>query len=96
MLVLVSYDVSTQSVEGKKRLRHIAKLCKDFGIRVQNSVFECNVNPVQWLELKKELESICDKEFDSLRYYYLGKKYQTKIEHFGAKNTIDVEDPIVI
>ncbi len=95
MLVLVSYDVSTVSTDGKKRLRDIAKICKNYGIRVQNSIFECNVDSAQWLQLKDKLENICDPKTDSLRYYYLGKKYQTKIEHFGAKVAIDVEEPLI-
>ena len=96
MLVLISYDVSTIDHDGKKRLRYIAKACKNYGIRVQNSVFECNVDSAQWVQLKAQLETICNPDRDSLRYYYLGTKYQTKKEHFGAKKTIDVEDPLIL
>ena len=96
MLVLISYDVSTITQEGKNRLRRIAKKCQDYGIRVQNSVFECNVDPAQWCRLKNELEQICDPHTDSLRYYYLGKNYRTRTEHFGAKETIDVEAPLLL
>lgn len=95
MLVLISYDVSTVNPDGRKRLRNVAKKCENYGIRVQNSVFECNIESFQWIQLKKELEDICNPQEDSLRFYYLGKKYQTKIEHYGIKNTIDVEDPLI-
>ena len=96
MLMLVSYDVSTVTTTGKNRLRRIAKACQNWGIRVQNSVFECNVNPAQWIQLKAELERIFDPETDSLRYYNLGDNYSTRIEHFGAKIALDVEKPIII
>lgn len=96
MMVLVSYDVSTASLAGRRRLRRIAKKCLDYGIRVQNSVFECNVDLSQWTALKAALETICDEETDSLRYYYLGRDYQWRIEHYGAKPTIDVEAPLVL
>ena len=96
MLVLVSYDVSTVTPAGQRRLRRIAKKCLDYGIRVQNSVFECNVDWGQWAKLKADLEGICDKETDSLRYYYLGRDYQRRIEHFGAKPALDVEAPLVL
>ena len=96
MLMLVSYDVSTVTTAGKNRLRRIAKTCQNWGIRVQNSVFECNVNPAQWIQLKAELERIFDPETDSLRYYNLGDNYSTRIEHVGAKIALDVEKPIII
>ncbi len=96
MMVLVSYDVSTVDALGQRRLRRIAKKCQDFGIRVQNSVFECNVDPAQWTRLKADLEGICDATTDSLRYYYLGRDYQRRIEHYGAKPAIDVEAPLVL
>lgn len=96
MMVLVSYDVSTESLAGRRRLRRIAKKCLDYGIRVQNSVFECNVDLSQWMALKAALEAICDEETDSLRYYYLGRDYRRRIEHYGAKPTIDVEAPLVL
>lgn len=91
MLVLVSYDVATNSADGPRRLRRMAKACQNYGVRVQYSVFECNVDPAQWVKVKEKLESICDPETDSLRYYYLGDNYQHKIEHYGAKPTLDVE-----
>ena len=96
MMVLVSYDVSTVNPSGRRRLRRIAKRCMGYGIRVQNSVFECNVDPAQWTALKAALEAICDGETDSLRYYYLGRDYQRRIEHYGAKPAIDVEEPLVL
>ena len=96
MLMLVSYDVSTVDTAGKRRLRRIAKACQNVGVRVQNSVFECNVNPAQWVQLKAELEDIFDPETDSLRYYNLGDKYATRIEHVGAKPALDVEQPLLL
>lgn len=78
-------------------MRKVAKTCLDFGQRVQNSVFECDVDPAQWTALKAKLEGIVDSEMDSLRYYYLGSKWQRKVEHFGAKPTLDLRnDPLII
>ncbi len=96
MLMLVSYDVSTVDRAGKSRLRRIAKACLNWGIRVQNSVFECNVNPAQWVQLRAQLEDIFDPETDSLRYYNLGDHYSNRIEHVGAKPTLDVEQPLLL
>lgn len=96
MMVLVSYDVSTIDAFGRRRLRRIAKNCLNYGIRVQNSVFECNVDPAQWTALKTAIEAICDEESDSLRYYYLGSDYKKRIEHYGAKPAIDVEEPLIL
>ena len=96
MLMLVSYDVSTVDRAGRSRLRRIAKACLNWGIRVQNSVFECNVNPAQWVQLKAELEDIFDPETDSLRYYNLGDHYSNRIEHVGAKPALDVEQPLLL
>ncbi len=96
MLMLVSYDVSTVDRAGKSRLRRIAKACLNWGIRVQNSVFECNVNPAQWVQLKAQLEDIFDPETDSLRYYNLGDHYSTRIEHVGAKPALDMEQPLLL
>ena len=96
MLMLVSYDVSTVDRAGRNRLRRIAKACQNWGIRVQNSVFECNVNAAQWIRLKAELEDIFDPESDSLRYYNLGDRYSTRIEHVGAKPAMDVEQPMLL
>lgn len=96
MLVLVCYDVSTITPEGRRRLRHVAKACVNSGIRVQNSVFECNIDPAQWTLLRAKLMSIFDPELDSLRFYFLGDNYQRRIEHQGAKPAIDVEDPLIL
>jgi CRISPR-associated protein Cas2 len=96
MLMLVSYDVSTVDRAGKSRLRRIAKACLNWGIRVQNSVFECNVNPAQWVQLRAQLEDIFDPETDSLRYYNLGDHYSTRIEHVGAKPALDMEQPLLL
>lgn len=95
-MVLVSYDVSTTTPEGRKRLRQVAKACEDYGIRVQNSVFECNVDPAQWIALKNILTKIYKPETDSLRFYFLGSNYQRRIEHLGAKPAVDVEEPQII
>ncbi len=85
MLVLISYDVNTEDSAGRKRLRQIAKQCVNYGQRVQNSVFECVLDAAQCKQLQHKLVSIMDEEKDSLRFYYLGNNYETKIEHFGAK-----------
>jgi CRISPR-associated protein Cas2 len=89
MLMLVSYDVKTADAAGRRRLRRIAKVCQDWGIRVQNSVFECSVDWTQWLALKGKLEEICDPVLDSLRYYNLGNNYQGRVVHYGAKPSVD-------
>jgi len=97
MMVLVSYDVSTVDKRGQARLRRVARICQDFGQRVQNSVFECEVDPAQWVVLKSRLEEVADPNQDSLRYYYLGSNWQRRVEHFGAKRTWDLRrDPLVI
>ena len=89
MLMLVSYDVNTVNAAGRRRLRRIAKVCEDWGIRVQNSVFECTVDWSQWLVLKAQLEAICEPTVDSLRYYNLGNNYTEKVVPYGAKPTVD-------
>ncbi len=95
MLILVSYDVASDN-NGAKRLRHVAKTCENFGQRVQYSVFECLLDPKQWVALKAQLEGIINKETDSLRYYYLGKNWERKIEHVGAKRSINYEKDVLI
>lgn len=95
MLVLITYDVQTSSSGGSKRLRKVAKVCQNYGQRVQNSVFECIIDAIQLTVLKKELCSLIDEEKDSLRFYSLGNKYQTKVEHFGAKPSLDLEKPLI-
>ena len=91
MLVLITYDVSVVSEGGQRRLRHIAKACLDYGMRVQNSVFECEVDPAQHAQLKAKLLDLYEPEEDSLRFYHLGKKGRNKVEHFGVKK---VPDPL--
>lgn len=89
-MVLVSYDVSTINRAGRNRLRRVAKQCQNFGVRVQNSVFECDVDPAQWAELKHRLLGIVEDEEDSLRFYHLGSKWHRKVEHFGIKAATDL------
>ncbi len=95
-MVLVTYDVNTQTPDGVRRLRLVAKICVDYGQRVQNSVFECLVDPVQFAQLRRDLERTIDSEKDSLRYYYLGSNWKRRIEHVGAKKTYDPEGTLVI
>lgn len=96
MLLLITYDVNTQDSKGRKRLRRVAKLCVDYGVRVQNSVFECVVDTAQYRELKYKLTNEIDEKKDSLRFYFLGSGKKTKVEHIGAKETIDVEAPLIM
>ncbi len=96
MMVLVTYDVNTQTPDGRKRLRLVAKTCVNYGQRVQNSVFECLVDPVQFAQLRKRLEETIDPEKDSLRYYYLGSNWKKRVEHVGAKQAYDPEGIIMI
>lgn len=96
MLVLVTYDVNTEDSGGRRRLRHVAKLCVNKGQRVQFSVFECLIDPAQWAELRGRLVSIIDEEKDSLRFYFLGSNWKRRVEHVGAKPGYDPEGPIVI
>jgi len=96
MMVLVAYDVNTESAEGRRRLRKVAKSCENYGQRVQNSVFECLIDPTQWVTLKSQLENIFDPGKDSLRYYYLGKNWKNRVEHQGAKPGYDPEGSLVI
>jgi len=96
MMVLVTYDVSTIDRAGRTRLRRVAKACLNFGQRVQNSVFECNVDPAQWTELRARLEGVFDPEQDSLRFYFLGSNWHHRVEHVGAKPTVDLEGPLVV
>lgn len=95
MLVVVTYDVSTVSSAGRKRLRRVAKVCQNFGQRVQNSVFECIVDATQYSILKVELNSIINVDQDSLRFYQLGNTYKNKIEHMGKKDSIDLAGPLL-
>lgn len=83
MLILVTYDVNTETAEGKKRLRKVAKVCVNYGQRVQNSVFECMLDAAQYVVFKAALVELIDKEVDSLRFYQMGNNYKSKVEHFG-------------
>ncbi len=96
MMVVVSYDVSTKSAAGKRRLRRVARACLDFGQRVQNSVFECVVDADQWKRLKLRLLDEVNLDEDSLRFYFLGQRYRPKIEHCGIKKVPDLEGPLVL
>ncbi|KAA0244098.1 MAG: CRISPR-associated endonuclease Cas2 [Chlorobiota bacterium] len=96
MMVVVSYDVSTTTKSGKKRLNKVAKTCLDFGIRAQNSVFECIIDPAQWEILKNELLSIYKPEEDNLKFYYLGSNYQRRIESFGKSKSLNIEDALIL
>jgi CRISPR-associated endoribonuclease Cas2 len=96
MLVLITYDVSTQNAAGKARLRKVAKECVNYGQRVQNSVFECILDASQSLLLKERLVSLINEKEDSLRFYYLGNNYQTKVEHFGSKVSYEAEGTLMI
>ncbi len=96
MLVLITYDVNTEDPAGRKRLRQIAKQCVNYGQRVQNSVFECLLDPAQCRSLQAKLCKLMDPEKDSLRFYYLGNRYESKIEHFGAKVSYSPEDVLML
>ncbi len=96
MLVLVTYDVNTETPAGRRRLRRIAKTCQNFGQRVQFSVFECNVDPAQWVKLRGKLVHEMDHDHDSLRFYFLGSSWQDRIEHEGAKKPRDFEGPLIL
>ena len=95
MLVLITYDVNTETVAGKTRLRKVAKQCVNYGTRVQNSVFECVIDTAQFLVLKEKLVEIIDENVDSLRFYHLGDKHKTKVEHVGVERGIKVEEPLI-
>lgn len=96
MMVLVTYDVNTETAIGKKRLRLVAKICKNYGQRVQNSVFECLVDPAQFVLLRDGLKKTADLEKDSLRFYFLGANWKKRVEHLGAKDTYDPEGLILL
>jgi CRISPR-associated protein Cas2 len=96
MFVLVSYDVATTTSAGRRRLRRVAKACLDYGQRVQHSVFECVVDPEQWARLRLRLLDECDSGEDSLRFYFLGTNWHHRVEHHGAKPSVDMEGPLVV
>lgn len=95
MLVLITYDVNTETNAGKTRLRKVAKQCINYGTRVQNSVFECILDNAQCIMLKSILTDIIDESVDSLRFYYLGNNHKTKVEHIGVSKGINVEQPLI-
>jgi len=96
LLVLITYDVKTSSSGGQTRLRRVAKVCQNYGQRVQNSVFECVVDATQFAELKIKLKNIIDVTEDSLRFYQLGNNHKNKVEHIGIKESIDLEGPLIL
>ena len=95
MLVLITYDVNTETAAGKKRLQKVAKQCVNYGQRVQNSVFECHMDAAKCRQEKAILEELIDKSKDSLRFYYLGNNYKNKVEHIGAKPGFDVTETLI-
>lgn len=96
MLILITYDVNTQTASGRKRLRKVAKQCVNYGQRVQNSVFECQLDTTQYRQVRAILEELIDKETDSLRFYNLGDRYKNKVEHIGAKPSFDVTELLIL
>jgi CRISPR-associated protein Cas2 len=96
MLMLITYDVATSTPEGKRRLSRVARVCEDFGVRVQNSVFECHVDAAQWADVRGRLLGLIDPEADSLRFYRLGNNWRGRVEHVGAKPAVDVTGPLLV
>lgn len=96
MLVLITYDVNTETPIGRKHLRQVAKQCMNYGQRVQNSVFECILDAAKCREVQYKLEQIIDKDKDSLRFYFLGNNYKSKVVHIGAKGSFNVEDTLIV
>ena len=96
MLVLVTYDVRTETAEGRRRLRQVARACEDYGQRVQFSVFECDLDPALWVRLRARLIGLIDPERDSLRFYVLGREWRRRVEHIGAKASTDPEGPLIV
>jgi CRISPR-associated protein Cas2 len=96
VLVLITYDVKTESENGQRRLRRVAKICSNYGQRVQKSVFECLVDPEQWVKLRNKLEREININEDSVRYYYLGKNWKVRVEHIGVQTSYDPEGPLLV
>ena len=96
MMVLISYDINSSDSGGQKRLRNISKTCLDYGQRVQFSIFECEVDPTQWVFLKDKLLKLIDAKKDSLRFYLLGANWRRRVEHFGAKPAVDFNETLII
>ena len=95
MMMLVTYDVATGDLAGRRRLRRVARVCRDFGQRVQYSVFECQVDPAQWTILRARLLDEIDEDEDSVRFYRLGANWRSRVEHVGQKSTYDPDDPMI-
>lgn len=95
MMILITYDINTETSAGQRRLRKVAKACQDYGQRVQNSVFECLLDPAQLTELKHRLTELIDAEKDSLRFYQLGDRWSNRVEHIGAKASLNLAGPLV-
>ena len=95
MMVLITYDVNTETETGRRRLRKVSKKCQDYGQRVQNSVFECLIDAAQLKQLQHTLQNIIDPDVDSLRYYYLGDKWKHRVEHVGAKPSVDLAGTLI-
>jgi CRISPR-associated protein Cas2 len=96
MLILVTYDVRTDTAAGRKRLRRVARLCENYGQRVQNSVFECVLDASQWVTVRKQVVGEIDPEEDSLRFYFLGSNWLRRVEHVGAKASYNPEGPLIL
>ena len=96
MLILITYDVNTETSAGRTRLRKIAKTCVNYGQRVQHSVFECVADAGQYIKIKNKLINLIEPKVDSIRFYVLGNDYKEKIEHYGAKPSFDVTDPLIL
>ena len=96
MMVLVTYDVNTETADCRKRLRHVARLCVDYGQRVQHSVFECSITPAEFVEIKSKLLTIIDQESDSIRFYLLGKNWQNRVETIGRDDSYDPDTGILL
>lgn len=96
MFVLITYDVNTEDASGRRRLRKVAKCCQNYGVRVQNSVFECQADAATWCVLKQKLLAEINEERDSLRFYYLGNNFKTNVEHYGTRPSISVDEPLIL
>ena len=96
MMVLVTYDVASDTKEGRRRLRAVGRACEDWGQRVQFSVFECDFDPAQWTALRVRLIDIIDSSTDSLRFYMLGREWRRRVEHVGAKPSLDMDGPLIV
>lgn len=96
MLVLITYDVDTISETGQRRLRKVAKLCQNYGQRVQNSVFECRLSEAQFVVLKNKLESIMNHDLDNIRFYFLGKNWKNRIESIGKQMVMDIDEELIV